>query len=267
MYSWSSVEVLDVNIDDTIKYLKKLNISSLYQAYYIKENNNEELKKIVSKIKSNGMEYYYLIGEVAYYKTPDAIKDAIDDVYEYNLSVLPEETIDGLVLDIEPYLDSEYKANIIKGFETYVTTIENVYEYAKSKDLKLVNVMTYWYDGYITNTSFTSEENAKADELLRRLIKSSTRISVMNYYKTAMTRLIETEVNYAKEYGVEVESIGEFSRPDGDSIPKTCSLWIEDKPIEYANTQWQKIYDTYNYEKLRIFISLFMSYIRNIWRI
>lgn len=246
IYCWHQDPLYTSNIESTIKKLNSLKVSNIYFSF----KNIQDSKEMISKLNENGISIYYLTGDPSWYNSPDTIKKRIDEIYNYN-NKNEDNIIPGIVLDIEPYIEADYKSDVIKGFETYANTMEEVYEYAKSKNIKLINTIPYWYDKYMTDEELTEEEHARAQESFEKLIKSADKTSIMNYYKTKMVSHIENEVEYAKRYNKEIESIAEFKEPVGDSIPETCTFYIEEEPIKKANIEWQKIYDEYNYENLK----------------
>lgn len=247
IYDWKDNHQYDKGvIQNTINVFNKLNISEVYRFIERSELNTSETKRIISNLKDNGINVYFLTGNPEWYTKPETVTSLLDEIYNYNQSVAENEKLDGLVLDIEPYTLEAYKADKITGFETYANTMETIYTYAQSKNIKIINAIPYWYDSYTTNSDFTTEEQQKAEQLLRKIFQNADKISVMNYYKTAMVKNIKTEVEYAKEYGKEIESIAEF----GNIEEVNTTLWNEDKPLKYANTEWQKVYNEYNYNKL-----------------
>lgn len=244
IYCWHDYIISSNYIDIIINRLKSLNITNAY----ISMGDIESHKDEISKLKENGISVYYLDGHSSWYTDVDSIKDKIDKVDEYNKNN-PNIELSGIVLDIEPYSRSEYKADVISGFETYVNTMEQAYSYATSKNVKMSITIPYWFDKYMTENKYTDLERERAAIAFDKLIKNSDRINVMNYYKSNMASHLETELNYAKKYGKEIESIAEFSKPNSE-IPSKTTFYSDNDPINTAITEWQKIKSTFNYDKL-----------------
>lgn len=244
IYCWSEYVLASDYIDIVINRLKSLKVTKMY----ISINDIQIRKNSIKKLKENGISVYYLDGHSRWYKEVDNIKSVVDKVYEYNQNN-PNTKLSGIVLDIEPYIRDEYKADPIPGFETFANTMEQVYSYTKLKNINLTTTIPYWYDKYMTDDKYIADEKVRAELAFDKLIKNSDRISVMNYYKSKMISHLETELNYAKRYGKEIESIAEFRKSSSGDNNK-LSFYNETEPVKAANKEWKKINKEYNYDKL-----------------
>lgn len=245
IYSWNTSVFKTTILPKTMQLLDDLNVKDIYMKLDL-ENDIENTKKIISNLKSSGRNVYFLDGDYGWYDNPERIKTLIDSVANYNNSVVDNEKFSGVVIDVEPYRDPVYKEDKYTGFQTYVNTVEEYYQHAKSLGIKIINVIPYWYDSYTTEEGFTEEQRLGSLELLKKLFQNSDKVSIMNYSKTRMVKNVSTEIELAENYGIEIESIAEFGSSDEEGI----SLWDEDEPIEYSNNEWSKIKDTYSYEKV-----------------
>ncbi|MDE5586863.1 MAG: hypothetical protein K2I72_00650, partial [Bacilli bacterium] len=130
-------------------------------------------------------------------------------------------------------------------------TIVDISNYMRAHDLKTVIAIPFWYDVYMTdNVSFTEEDNARAKIALENLIKSVDMTSVMNYTKNGMIDNIAEEVAIAKRFNANIESIIEFHRPAGEDVPENVTVWGEDDPLQYTQSQWNAMSKKYDYENL-----------------
>ncbi|MBR1930148.1 MAG: hypothetical protein IJ833_01545 [Lachnospiraceae bacterium] len=246
MYCWDEALLSPASIDGVITRLQGLQVTDLYADI----SDFEKYKMSIAQLNSNGIAVYYLTGNKSWYKSPDTLKLEIDKVDAYNKKN-PDTPITGIVFDVEPYLDTEYKANVYGGFETYVNNMSLAYSYAKARNIKFVTVIPYWYDNYAKEAAFTGKQRKNAEKLLQKLIKNADRISVMNYYKNHMSKHIDTEVKYAKNYRVEIESIAEFGKPSASAgVEDIVTFYVEDDPIGKAREEWQDVRNTYSYKNL-----------------
>ena len=252
MYSWQDFPMMDANIDATIQTLKELNVTTVYHSFLDSDFTNGNANRIISKMSLNGIKVYHVMGSPAWYTSKDYVVPAIDQIYNYNLSVKSSsELITGIVFDIEPYLLDEFLNDQITEFIRYSNTMVDVSNYMRAHDLKTGIAIPSWYDVYTTdNVSFTEEENARAKTALENLIKSVDMTSIMNYTKEGMVENIAGEVAIAKEFNANIESIIEFHRPAGDEVPENVTVWGEDDPLQYTKSQWDAMSERYDYENL-----------------
>jgi len=252
MYSWQDFPLMDANIDATIQTLKELNVTTLYHSFLDSDFTNGNANRIVSKMSLNGIQVYHMMGSPAWYTSKDYVVPGIDQVYNYNLSVKSSsELITGIIFDIEPYLLEDFLADQITGFVRYSDTIVDISNYMRAHDLKTGIAIPSWYDVYaLDNVSFTEEENARAKTALENLIKSVDMTSIMNYTKDGMVDNIQGEVAVAKQFGANIESIIEFHRPAGNDVPEGVTVWVEDDPLQYTQSQWDAMSEKYDYENL-----------------
>lgn len=267
VYSWYDVPFVTNNISETVDFLKEKDIGDIYHSFGDENLNNKYVKEEISYLTSNGFDVYFLTGKPSHYQNQQALKEKIDSVVQYNSEVTDDKRIKGIVFDIEPYVNEQFKSNIVEEIQVYANTLEETYAYAKESDLQVVNVIPYWYDdSYLDGSDYSSEEKVLIENALRKIFINSDRVSVMNYYKKSMVESIRYEVALAEELGVEIESIAAFGRPKGDSIPNTVTMWVEDEPFAYANQKWEDISNEYanvkcySYHDLSSMLALSGSY-------
>lgn len=252
MYSWQAFPLMDANIDTTIKTLKELNVTTIYHSFLESDFIDGTANRIASKLSLNGIKVYHMTGSPAWYTSKDYVVPEIDAVYNYNLSVnSSSELITGIIFDIEPYLVDEFLNDQIAGFIQYSDTMVDISQYMKSHNLKTGIAIPNWYDVYATDdVSFTKDENQRARLALENLIKNVDITSIMNYNKYGMVDNIADEVAIAKQFDANIESIIEFHRPAGNEVPENVTVWGEDNPLQYTQTQWNAMSKKYNYENL-----------------
>ena len=241
MYCWHE-KLLDYKeLDSLIIRLQNMQVTDLYVNF----SDPEKYAASIAKLQSNGIAVYYLTGNKSWYNDYAQLKTEIDKANTFNTKY-PSGRLKGIVFDVEPYLDAGYKANVFKGFETYVNNMVKAYTYAKQKNLKFVTVIPYWYDNYSKEASFTTKQQRNAAILLEKLIKNCDRVSVMNYYKTKVVDHILGEFRYAAQNGKEIESIAEF----GSGLESQISYYGESDPFAAARSDWKSIQNALPYSKM-----------------
>ncbi len=248
IYNWDKFLFDDANIDSVIADMKKMSINTVYHSFNDNDFADGTAQKIVSKLKENNIDTYVLTGDTVYYNNVDKYKKSIDLVANYNNS--NDIKIKGVVYDVEPYVLEEYKLDVINSFETLANTIESAYQYAKSNNVEMVNVIPYWYDNYITGEEYDETAHEKAKNSLEKIIINSDIVSVMNYYKNSMAKNIEYELGIAQTHKKKIESIAEFTRPRGEDIPENITMWVEPDPFNEVLNQWKQISSKNSYENL-----------------
>ena len=245
VYCWYDHGIPAECLEKAISQCQALEITDVYTSF---TNFNEQESRI-STLKVYGISTYYLTGRPNWYNDVNLIYEKIDKIEQYNNSH-PEAMLTGIVLDIEPYTLAEYKADEIKGFSTYADTMESAYSYAKSKNIRFVNVIPYWYDNYMTKDDYSDKEHAIAKIAFDKLFKNADRINVMNYLRRNMSEHIKNEINYARLYNVEIESTADLTKPSDNSTNNDTSFYTETNPINSINASCKEMYQTYLYEKL-----------------
>jgi len=248
MYSWNEIPFLDANIDTTIKELKNMEISSLYHSFRNTNFKDGSVANVVSKLKQNNINVYWLTGDYSWYNNIERIKAKIDELYNYN-SLNSENSIKGIVLDIEWHIVAALKEIPIDTIEVYANTISEAYDYAKKRGIVLVNCIPFNYDKYFADDSqYNDSEKARAKVAFEKIISNADRISIMNYQRNLMLTRLENEIPLAKKYNKRIETIAEFGRLKDSN--KTTTLEVDADPIGYAKRLWSDIENHYNYAKL-----------------
>ena len=246
MYCWDETMLSASTLDCLLPRLQALHISDLY----VSLSDPEQYTSAIAELQQNDISVYYLTGCASWYQSVDALTNEIDQVASYNTQH-PDHPLTGIVFDVEPYCEAAYQADLFTGFSTYVANMVSAYQYAHDRNIAFVTVIPYWYDNYMSNSTFSPAQQAQADTLLRGLIQHSDRISVMNYYKNHMAQHIATEVNYASQYGVEIESIAEFGNiSDSMGVNSPITFYVEDNPIAAAHAEWETVRTANPYENL-----------------
>jgi len=209
------------------KYLKKLNIKTIYQN--IDEVDNKSIEKFVKDLKDNcGVETYALAGDPSWYENDLSIKEALENIDNYNEGVKDRYKIKGIVLDIEPWTAYESWNR-----ETYVKNMKKAYEYSKGFDIMLITVIPVWLD--------------PSD--LDIIIKCCDKIAIMNYNIDFPIDLIKEEIYIAKKYKKEVDIIAEIQPPNEKyGVQKNTTYYYEG--YDKLQKDWNTIKDTYKYNKI-----------------
>ncbi len=236
LYSWS-MNAFAEKKQHLFEVIEERGITDLYQDFttkYLASYDNT----VVSELVLKGIKVYHLAGHPSWGYEEDArsIIEEIDKVVDYNAHV--ESKIEGIVLDIEPYLYEGKEYNFEPDdLEVYAKAIQKGYEYAKEKKLKYVICIPTWYD-------------TLSEELTEKVISNADRIEAMNYVVKDTLLNIQTEVEYAKKYDKEITTIYEvnFNYNIDEDDERTGIFYSYKEMLE----DFKKIKENYKYDKLYI---------------
>lgn len=212
MYSWNN-DIFDNS--NSLEILENNNIKVVYQ-YFNKDNFDYSVLKNYKDI-----DFYYLCGERDWIDDISFVKNEIDYVYEVNKK---DDILKGIVFDVEPYVENKDDFDFLK----YVEIFEKAYKYASSKGIKMIICIPTWF-------------NTIDEKLLEKLILNSDGVSLMNYDTKYTLENIEEEVEYARKYNKEINTIYEldFSK---DYF----------KSMDEIKEDFSRIDKHYHYDKLSI---------------
>lgn len=220
LYSWTQT---DTETENFFEILKEMKVDILYQDFktsYL-ENNNHSL---IEKLHDNNIKVYHLAGEKEWAYDVRGIKKEIDKVINYNKS---GEKIDGIVLDIEKYLDGTDKFKQ----EVYLETLKDAYTYSKDNNIYMVLAIPYWFDSKYGEKYIEDIIHYGCDE-----------VSVMNYKISNTLNGISNEVKYSRKYKKKMNTIYEIDFKDNDKFKSYADIYKDFKNIQ----------NEYNYNKIGI---------------
>lgn len=197
LYSWDLEEIIeDENTFE--KVLKEYKINTIYQDF-TKEFLDNQDDSFISNITSKNIEIYHLAGDPSWGTKNgfEKIKKEIDLVIQFNQNTIHK--LKGIVLDIEPYADEIIEEFELDSFKDYVEEIKKTYSYTQEENLELILAIPYWFDHIST-------------DLLEELIQNTDGISVMNYIPNKTSENIKEEIQYAKKYQKQINTIYEIDK-------------------------------------------------------
>lgn len=205
IYSWKKEDILDdIEFNETLKIMDTLRINELYQYISTTSFSDSNLPSKIAELSNKGISTYYLTGDPSWWEKPSSIKRRIDRLITYNESVDENSKLIGIVLDIEPWtLDEGYDLVV------YGETLKEAYDYAQSKNIKMVTTIPFWLD----------------ESVLDIVISNCDRVSVMNYTRNNHIENLTEEISIAKKYNKELEHISETKEPDGSGIPDSITYF------------------------------------------
>ncbi len=225
LYSWE-MSAVESKQDQLLKVLEDLQVTILYQEFSGKFFSKED-STFISQMKDQGVEVFHLCGtpQWAFEKQAESMLLEIDKVLIFNRNAA--ESIQGIVFDVEPYIKVDYT---IDDLNQYVSNLKKAYAYAQSNHLYMVAVIPYWLE-------------RQGDHLLPDIIENGCdEVSVMNYYISKTTEHIAEELELAGKCDKWINSVYEMNLDQDGTF----------ESIGKVQQDFEKMYDQYRYEKLRI---------------
>lgn len=217
--------------------LKSLKVNSIYQNIS-NMNDTDNLSKIISGYKENGIDVYRLIGHYSWaYDNVNDAKRYVDSINNYNQKVNESSKIKGVVFDIEPHQNPNWKRwndeqrNV--AVSKYTDNMIELYNYSKRYGLEVVICIPYWFE--------------KFDSFDRLFKDAADTYSVMNYTKRGIVRHISEEIVEAEKYSKKVEQISNVGHVGSEDITS-----YRDDGMQKLLDDQKQILDTYPYDGLRV---------------
>lgn len=242
MFSWKEEAMKDEEAKALSECIDSAFVTEIYQ-YFSEENLLSGTgASFVRRMGEKGTAVYALMGEAAwaYEKDGASLIEKIRQVAEYNGQQERQGRIQGVMVDVEPYLLEEWdqgsqaRSSLMEG---YLQGIECAYVYATGNNLKFLVCIPTFYDA--TNR-----------EILERLIASACDgVAVMNYNRTDEYGQMAMEVGFAREYEKEVICIYELQKA-GKHRLEEINTYAE-AGMDMLKASAGRLEKQFGYEKLR----------------
>ncbi len=198
LFSWSSSEVEDETL---FEIMKKANLNTIFQSFSSDyENNNSSF---LERAASEKITVYALTGspEWALDKNGSSMIERVNRIAALNEKVPESDRVQGVIMDVEPYLLDEFKGNEEEIMESFILGLEAAYEKAKVRNLRFGVCIPYFYDHW------------DLQDELDKIVKVSDFMLVMNYYRDKEIDHMSFEAELARKYEKEIMTIYELQEP------------------------------------------------------
>ncbi len=196
VFSWDHLP----NIKD-IQCMTDNRITEIYQ-YLRPEYTDQEMLDFLRSMSEVGIEVYILDGEPewSYEAEYQGMRRVLERVRNLNSQMDPEARIKGIIYDVEPYVLDKWHNIPDQLLEEYTNNIMNIrQECASDEDhLDICICIPYSYD------------NMGHDKVMRKLLKESDQVFVLNYLKGMEIENIKREAALARYYGKRMVNVYEL---------------------------------------------------------
>lgn len=236
---WDVKEIVK-DSDGVIDFLAKNNVGTLYiQINY--EVKKDVYRGFIKMAAQKGISVYALDGSSDWISVggEKAQKRFFNWLTDYQESSKVDEVFSGVHLDVEPYLNKEYKNDRNKAIEKYQEFLLYAVDECKKLNLAFGVDIPFWFDEVDYSTRFGIGTAAEW------VIKNVSNVTVMAYRDTAsgrngINKLIENEMAIGEKYNSKVEIAVETGKSgEGDSIT------FFEEGQEYMLRQLSVVEDTY----------------------
>ncbi len=210
LFSWEETVIEETEWDSLSACIDQTGVTEVYQCFEA-EGLLDNASGFVSRLHGKGVAVYALMGnsEWAYEADGASIIYQVKRVAEYNNAQGRESRIKGVMVDVEPYLLSEWDEGgdaRTALMSRYLLGMSSAYEYASQNNLE------FW----VCIPTFLERNNK---EILEALIaRSCDGVAVMNYNRTDEYGQMAMELGFAREYGKKIICIFELQEPGNHSL-------------------------------------------------
>ena len=197
MFSWDMYFFNSGAFPALSKVLTAYQIDRVYQELPEPCFQGQELPDMVERMAGLGIEVSALNGDRRWPEEGlEDYKNWVDALHAYNQEH-PAQRISSVALDVESYTLSSFKKDPAAGFGAYIWCMEEAYQYARQRDLQVVQIIPATLDAI---------DRGQFEDFLQRCCDE---VSIMNYYKDTELAAIWNEVLTCRQMGIPVETIFE----------------------------------------------------------
>lgn len=236
LFSWSSPDVFH-DKESFLKTIQKNGITSLYQGFS-RTVEKEALKDFVKSMKKENIKVYWLAGtpEWSLASKRESLLSYIDEVIQTNKSLPKSSRLQGIVLDIEPYLLPTWESEAKVIMSSYVESMKEAYDRISQSKLELILCIPYHFD----TTGFEQE----VEELIAY---GCDTVAVMNYFKEKEQEHLFTEMSFAKKHKKNIIQIYELKKPGTHDLTDKTSYYQEG--VQAVQQSFDRLSEYYSYDK------------------
>ncbi|MBO6197948.1 MAG: hypothetical protein J6O03_10735 [Butyrivibrio sp.] len=196
VFSWDHLP----NIKD-VQCMQDNHISEIYQ-YLRPEYTDREMTDFLQAMNDVDIDVYILDGEPewSYEAEYPGMRRVLERVRNLNSSVEPDARIKGIVYDVEPYVLDKWHNIPDQLLEEYTNNIISIKQECEADEdyLDICICIPYSYD------------NMGHDRAMRKLLKESDQVFVLNYLKGMEIENIKREAALARYYSKRIVNVYEL---------------------------------------------------------
>lgn len=228
MFEWDGSSIL--RIEEALDLVSRLGITHWYQEIEFSDLESQELSAFIEALTEVNVEVYALAGvrEWGLEKDGASLIAYMDNVRVYNADVSEKQQIDGIMVDVEPYLLDGWEDDRETNMDTYVSGMIKAHEWAENNSLSLIACIPRHYD-----------DQGLSVQLERLIAQGCDEVAVMNYGCGDEVEKIETEALLAVRYGKPLHCILEFQEVGKHGL--TEEETYRNKGLEAAREVWNQV--------------------------
>lgn len=230
---WDTQQIV-TNADNILNFAASNNVKNIYlQVNY--SLNFDYYKSFIRKASLKNISVQALDGAPDWASDGMAYKQQalFDWVTKYQNAALVGEKFNGVHLDIEPYLNSQYSQNMNGVLANYQSLLLSAINNCNALGISLAVDMAFWFDGVTYSNKYGT------GNLAEWVIKNVKSVVIMAYRDTAtaITSAVSKELSFGKLYGATV-TVGVETQKSSEG--GTISFYEEGQT--YMNQELSKVY-------------------------
>ena len=232
LFSWGGEVLEPARRAGVLDTLHRLAADDLYQER--PEGEEEQAVSFLCDMEKAGIQVLLLTGRPEWGLDPQAaaLKEEVD-----RASALAKRSggaLEGLMVDVEPYLTQSWEEDEARVMEGYVSAMVAARQYANRQGLALLACIPYWYD------------NDHSEALARLIEEGCDGVAVMNYYRSGEASHIQAEADLARAAKKPVVCIFEFQPPGVHGLTEESTYYADG--LAAARQSWEKVRRAVDYD-------------------
>lgn len=228
IFCWDKELLEQPSSGEALQWIQQAGFGEVYQ-YIPKDADVAAVRSFARDAAEESLDLYLLAGDPSWAlaEKADRISQTVLRAALYNQELEDEARLNGVVIDVEPYLLDEWDQEEVREeiWNTFLDTMESGCRTALDQGLDFIVCIPYYYDNW-----------GYEDQLLELITRACTGIAIMNYNKSDELEQIRTECTMAEEQGKEVIVIYELQEEGShgltfkntyhsDGIPALLESW------------------------------------------
>lgn len=234
LFSWHDVE--EAETDAFLQTLERGKVTALFQALPEEEESRAANRTLIAGATRAQIKVYALTGDPNWALEEDgaSILKAVQWAVDWNEQAAQGERLQGVVLDVEPYLTEAWDEEETRTMDRYVSVMEKAYQLASDNGLECVICIPFFYD------------TKGHEQALEKLIGGACdAVAVMNYYQDKEIDHIAGEMALAEQAGKRIISIYELQQAGDNGVTEKNTYY--EKGLGAVEQNWQALQQAYPY--------------------
>lgn len=231
MFEWDEDRIFQPEQVELL--IDTLSVTDWYQEIALPVEQ-EGLEAFIECMAGKGIAVYALVGEKewGYEEDGASLISYMEEIRAYNEIAGPDQSFQGIMADIEPYVMKKWKDDTENYMEAYVNGMIQAYQHAREWGLEVIVCIPRHYD-----------DQGLSKQLERLIAEGCDQVAVMNYECGNEVDKIRTEAGLAQKYNKRLHCILEFQEVGKHGLVEEKTY--RNKGIAAAWKAWEQVEQAY----------------------